>query len=171
MTVSKNRKPKTKSRKTPAATKRAIHIRANVNLFDAIKKDDIAAVRILLDAGADVNAKDNVGLTTLHWAAMSGHVECGKMLLDVGADIAVWGPIRNTALHFAAMVGHADIVRMLLDAGADVHAKDKYGNTALMEAEETGHDNIVALLNEHIMHAELPEARGPSGGKVDSPGI
>ncbi len=70
-----------------------------------------------LDAGADVNAKDNNG------------VHNGQ-----------------TALILAVRLGHTDVVRTLLDAGADVNAKDNDGQTALWEAAYGGHTDIVEIL-------------------------
>ncbi len=43
-------------------------------------------VRVLLDAGADANARDGAGVTPLHHAAHQGRVDCLKLLLAAGAD-------------------------------------------------------------------------------------
>ena len=45
---------------------------------------DIA--RLLIEAGADVNAAHQAGFTPLHAAAMTGQLELAKLLLDRGAD-------------------------------------------------------------------------------------
>lgn len=133
-------------------------------------------MHMLLARGADANGKDKYGATVLQLASGSvrpvrGHAECVRLLLDAGADVNAKGQDDATALMWAAASRDAEVVRMLIDAGADLNAKGKEGMTAEQFAAEYGHEDIVALLHEHIMHAELPEARGPSGGKVDSPGI
>jgi ankyrin repeat protein len=43
-------------------------------------------VRLLLERGADPNARDNAGLTALHLAAGNGWVECARALLEGGPD-------------------------------------------------------------------------------------
>jgi len=53
------------------------------------KRNDVRAVRWLLDHGADPNARWNhwgAEVTGLHLAAMQGHVEVARLLLDRGAD-------------------------------------------------------------------------------------
>jgi ankyrin repeat protein len=44
-------------------------------------------VRMLIDAGADVEAKTNSGMTPLHWASYKDNIELAKLLLDAGADL------------------------------------------------------------------------------------
>jgi ankyrin repeat protein len=56
-------------------------------LIDSIKKGDLAQVKILLDNGADVNAKHGEGSTALMVAAQTGHLQIVKLLLEKGADM------------------------------------------------------------------------------------
>ena len=56
----------------------------NDQLYDAVRKGDVAAVTAALDKGADVNAKFRYGATALFKAAERGHTEIAKLLLDRG---------------------------------------------------------------------------------------
>ncbi|MEX2609834.1 MAG: ankyrin repeat domain-containing protein, partial [Gemmatimonadota bacterium] len=54
---------------------------------DAAMREDVAAVRALLQQGADVNAAQGDGMTALHWAAEHGHADMAGMLLYAGARL------------------------------------------------------------------------------------
>ena len=110
---------------------------------------DTKTVLLLLDQGADVNARTDrekvQGMTPLHWAAMYGQTDTVKALLARGADInARTGYSGETAIHLAVtpyrvVEGQTDsergaTVRALLDAGADVHNQTKAGGTLLCTA-------------------------------------
>ncbi len=57
----------------------------NKDLFKAATKGDTAAVQALLDAGADLNAKDKEGLTALVLAQRKGQSEVVEILRKAGA--------------------------------------------------------------------------------------
>lgn len=58
----------------------------NVFAF-AISKNYVEFVKFLINMGVDVDARDDVGMTPLMWAAYYGNVEIAKLLLDNGADV------------------------------------------------------------------------------------
>jgi len=91
--------------------------------------------------------RDDIGTTTLHFAARNGHANICTLLLDRGVEVNTKNNGGCTALHFAAMGGHANICVLLLDRGAEVDAKDnKNGSAALHLAATTGHAKICTLL-------------------------
>ena len=53
----------------------------------AAYQGDALSVDILLKHGANVNVKDDVGLTPLHWAVVRGNRVCIRRLLEHGAEI------------------------------------------------------------------------------------
>ena len=56
-------------------------------LLNAVGTGDLAGVQVLLDKGANVNAKDNEGFTPLHQAAEWGHIEIVELLIASGAYV------------------------------------------------------------------------------------
>lgn len=115
-------------------------------LIEAAGKGDILRVNELLAEGADVNAKNNYGVTALMGASFEGRVETVKALLAEGADVNVKDKKGITALMFTSGFGHVEIVKALMDKGADVNAKSKRGSTALMFALKEWRVEIVQLL-------------------------
>lgn len=103
-------------------------------------------VQRLLNAGADVNAKDAHGTTALMECARGGYLETARLLLERGADARAKDERGWTALNEALWKGHLDVAGLLLDRGADPNAVDASGWTALIQAAWKGQLDVVGLL-------------------------
>ena len=108
----------------------------STDLHEAAEKGDIKAVKALLAAGAEINAKNSDGETPLHCAAWSGQAELAKILLQAGAGVNAKDKGGRTPLHSAAVLSHTETARELLCAGAEVNAKDDDGDTPLDKAKD-----------------------------------
>ncbi|SVB74620.1 uncharacterized protein METZ01_LOCUS227474 [marine metagenome] len=128
----------------------------DISIHDAAKAGNIEAVKQHLAAGADVNAKNEGGLTPLHPAAYEGHMEIVELLIAKGADVNTKDVDGLTSLHFAASNGHKDVVELLIAEGADVNAKAADGEMPLHRATVYGNKEIVELLiaNDAYVKAE-----------------
>jgi len=113
----------------------------------AAYRNDLAAVRRLLDEGADPNAANRFGVTPLHEAATVGNAEMLEAMLSAGGDAnAVFGE-GETVLMTAARAGSAASVKALLAHGGNPDATESWhGQTALMWAAIENHADIVQLL-------------------------
>ena len=83
--------------------------------------------RILIDAGADVNAKEKDEWSLLHYSAKFHSGIC-KLLIDAGADLNIQRNDGWTALHICAFSDELEVAKMLIEAGADKTIQDYYGN-------------------------------------------
>ena len=102
-----------------------------VDIHMAALQGDVAAIRLHIEAGSDLNEKDPYGSTPLIIAATFGKTEVAKALMEAGADLNVTNNDGGTALHAAAFLCRPDIVKSLLENGADTNLKDGFGNTPL----------------------------------------
>jgi ankyrin repeat protein len=116
-------------------------------------KPNIDRIRVLIENGADVNARDikdvnfeDGGDTALHKAACWGHTDVVKLLLKAEADVKAKDDWSRTALHLAARNGHIDVVTLLIGNGADVAAIGFSGGTALHHAVNRGNLEMAKLL-------------------------
>ncbi len=104
-------------------------------------------VKLLLDKGAKVDARDIVDETALIGAAGAGATNTVDLLLQRGAAIEHRSSHDGcTALIRAATAGHADTVKLLLAKGANSEVKDNSGRTALMWTVIWGNIETVRVL-------------------------
>ena len=90
----------------------------DIPLWKAAIKGDIEAVKKHLDAGADVNAKDDqFGGTPLHHVTVKGHKEIVELLIAQGADVNVLDGGGYTPLDWAIEDNHTEIADLLRKHG------------------------------------------------------
>lgn len=110
-------------------------------------ESDLEVVKILVDKGADVNARDLINSTPLLWAAGFGKPETVAFLISKGADVKATDDNGWTPLIWAAGLGQPMTVDILVKAGADLAKADNTaGDTALLRAARTGKPESVKLL-------------------------
>ncbi|KAJ3108785.1 hypothetical protein HDU96_007435 [Phlyctochytrium bullatum] len=90
-------------------------------LHRAARKNRPECLKVLLEFGADIEARSDEGVTPLGTAARSGQGECLSALLNAGADVDAVDEGGKTALAWATFEGRSDTVRFLVDRGASVN--------------------------------------------------
>jgi len=132
-----------------AALGTATQAQSTSEVADAAMRNDLAAVRELVVAGADVNRPQGDGATALHWAAYRGNHELAAALLAAGANPTVANREGATPMWLAAVGGDAAILAALIEAGADADEALPLGRTPLMVAARTGNVDAMRALIEH----------------------
>jgi ankyrin repeat protein len=89
-------------------------------LYLASEEGHVNIVKLLLDRGADIDAKVDLWGTALTIAAVSNQEEVVRLLLERGADVNVENEFCNSALDAAAQYGHEEIAEMLYNAGGNI---------------------------------------------------
>lgn len=129
----------------------------------ATRSNFVAIVKLLVEAGVDVNYQDDGGETALHMAARYGFTECAQVLLqgsstnkteiDIPEKTFAWTP-----LFIACVDDHLPIVELLAAAGADLQRCDNSGWTAKEHAALRGHIAIATRLAELAPASSSPIA-------------
>ena len=130
------------------------------------------AVRALLRAGADVNARSHAGDTPLHHAVSQGNPFHVAALLNAGADVNALNESGDSPLHEAAsrrataeeVPSGAEIVTALFDAGADLNARNAMGETPLHVAGKVYNPSVWTRLLELGADAEARDHLGRNAG-------
>ncbi|KAI9678385.1 MAG: hypothetical protein M1822_008031 [Bathelium mastoideum] len=113
-----------------------------------MEKENMDAVKALLERGTNANTMDSRGRTPLLLVAQRGSEAITRQLLDAGkVDVDRKDVDGRTPLSWAAEQGSETITRQLLDTGkVDFHSQDSVGRTPLSWAARNGHKDIVQLL-------------------------
>ena len=161
-------------------------------LMIAANTSSVAAVKLLVEAGADLGAKDKKGRTaltyaqqgkfkrvvayletayekrdaagelTLREAAATGTLYRVKALLEAGADVEQPDEHGQTPLMLAVAAGHVEVVRMLCAAGANVHATRGDGGDLWTCAFAKPDAEIIGCLIEHGLSPNQTRESGPA---------
>ena len=116
-------------------------------LHAAAAQGDMAALKRLVAARADVNARDAHGRTPLHVATFARQHGAIRQLAQAGADLNALENDRYDAVTIAAVADDEATLRLLLQLGASAgQVTSRYDGTALIAAAHLGHDGVVRQL-------------------------
>jgi ankyrin repeat protein len=116
------------------------------DVADAAMRGDKAAVRMLIEQHADVNAAQADGATALHWAVYRGDKELADILIRAGASVRAANREGVTPLWLSSINGDGAMIAALITAGADPNEHLPLGRTPLMAAARTGNVDAIKVL-------------------------
>lgn len=125
---------------------------ASAAFFKAATKGDTAKLKALVDAGQQVDARDDSGKTALMRASERGHIEAVRTLLALDADAKATVTDRDSiwfgcnAVIFAAQSGIAGLAELLINVSASPNCAASDGNTPLSIAVEHQSPRLVEAL-------------------------
>ncbi len=124
------------------------------------------ALKLLVDAGANVNLVAKNSATALLVAAQKRCLPCLYVLVKAGAEVNVFDPeLHFSPLLFAAANGETEAVYILVDAGADVNVSSVSGQTPLMASAFSPLSSDMLL---KLLHAGAnPNKTGIDGRKAE----
>jgi len=139
-----------------ADTDAQAHTEHSTPLHVASYHGGFKVVQLLLERGANINARNEEGHTPLHRVLLDLDDDFGaeyfdaiQLLLEHGADVGALDGRQSTPLHVASKYGTAKATRLLLEHGADVHALDGNHSTPLHLASQGENAELVRLLLDH----------------------
>ncbi|KAL4159325.1 hypothetical protein PRNP1_005087 [Phytophthora ramorum] len=132
---------------------------------DEQQKQVVAVIGLLLQFGADVNARSQDGKVALHYATSNDAYEVAKFLLDAGASVDAQDENGKTPLHYCVQEGGLLVSELLLSRGATIDSEDKSGTTALVLVVQRANLNVLQLFMNHYQWDVTPQ-RQDFGGAV-----
>jgi hypothetical protein len=103
----------------------------NTPIMLATNKAHLECMRVLIEAKADVHARNHVGWRALHGASHIGHTGCLKLLINEGADMNARDNDGVTPVMIACYEDKLTSVQLLLSANADIALLSNTGKDAL----------------------------------------
>ncbi|HWA22680.1 MAG TPA: ankyrin repeat domain-containing protein [Caulobacterales bacterium] len=135
----------------------------DLRLIEASKRGDAPAVKALVSAGVDVNARAGDGGTALHWASNQDSIAIVDMLLRKGANVNAATDLGITPLWIAANNSSAPMIARLLEAGADPNIAPPTEGSPLMVAARRGNAEAAKAL---LARGADPNMRETSRGQT-----
>jgi ankyrin repeat protein len=134
------------------------------SLVEAARQGNLAQVRALVEARADVNAATASGTTALMEAAAAGRNDIARLLIDAGADVDVRDRLGRTALDVALRAGQAPMVRLLRSRGAVGSGKSPGDTVCVKKWQGEGFCGVIEGVEPNRFQVRVTSVEGCVGG-------
>jgi ankyrin repeat protein len=129
----------------------------------AATKGYVPLLKLLHQANASLDIKDDVGWTPMMIASHSGHLPCVQFLVEQGAKIEyTYNRLNHSSLRIAVINSHVEVVSYLLNAGANVDVVNWKGRTLLTEISSSKkcQATVMRLLLDHGANIDAQDNHG-----------
>ncbi len=120
----------------------------SMDIFSTARSGDVKKITELIEAGIDINIKNESGHSALMLAAYNGQFSTTQFLIDHGADVNSVDESSNSILMGVVFKGHSSIFEILVTAGARLDYENKKKQTALDLAVMFGRRNLIFRINQ-----------------------
>ena len=107
----------------------------------------------------NIEDKDYLGWTPLHWAAWLNRFEILKLLIESKANLEAKDVLNATSFYLAAFNGHIEIVKLLLEFKVDMQVKNLNTNAAIHMASYFEHTNVIGIMLNHGVDINMHTAK------------
>ncbi|MCO7263406.1 ankyrin repeat domain-containing protein [Dickeya zeae] len=145
-----------------ATDERQVQNQLNQYLWDAARTGNDAVLQEFINAGYNLNIRDEKGYTAVILAAYHSHYDTVSLLLNHGADPCLQDSRGNTALMGAVFKGELKIANLLLNAKCSPDTRNNAGQTAAMYASLFQRAEILKALQEKGADMNATDALGNS---------
>lgn len=128
-------------------------------LMEAAERGHTEVVRVLIEAQAEINARDMYGDTAIMLAAWKKHPETVALLLKAGADVNAQNTgYGSTLLFFLIENGDIENLKTALNSDANIHVRNKAGHTLFLTTRRLKRTDLARILLQH--HAKTSKDMG-----------
>jgi ankyrin repeat protein len=127
---------------------------------------DKEIVKLLLEAGANVNTQDEIGQTPLHYATREGRKDIVELLLNAGADVKRTNKFGHTALTIAINNKYDEVAKELVLQGADANSTEYVLTRAVMSRDVESVKKWLALGVNINVNQQDPQGSTPLHGAI-----
>ncbi|XP_060062502.1 ankyrin repeat and death domain-containing protein 1A-like [Ylistrum balloti] len=131
--------------------------KGEINFHNAAKENDLPAIEKLLTDRVDINCKNNLDRTALHWAAANGNTSIIEKLIEGGADLEAKDKYGMRPVLWSAWFGHLDALKLLINSGATAKCSNKQGMCLLHCASQNNNVNVINFVLESLENVNVNE--------------
>ncbi|XP_052699720.1 ankyrin repeat and death domain-containing protein 1A-like isoform X4 [Crassostrea angulata] len=132
--------------------------KGEINFHKAAKENDLESVRKLLsEYHVNVNCKNNLDRTALHWASANGNIDVIEKLVEDGADLESKDKYGMRPVLWAAWFGHLEAIKVLITGGATPLCTNKQGMGILHCAAQNNHVGVMNFIFESLENMNINE--------------
>lgn len=108
--------------------------------------DNIEAIKLFINGGANINSRDEHGNTPLIYAVKKESIEIVKYLIKSSANVNIENNLKETPIFYALQPSRTEILKLLIKAKSNLNHQNEDGFTPLHKATQYDLDYIVELL-------------------------